>query len=354
MEQIPEIPFTSKQKKPILSIILCARNDHYLGNSIWRLQTSLNYLGQSVHDLGREEDVEVIVADWGSEIPLRNVLKLTLEAAKIVTFMLVPPDVARVEQKDSPFPEVLAINAAARRASGEYIGRIDQDTLVGKVFLEKFFWLYEKQRMIIPLHRAIMISNRRNIPFRFAVRCPSFWVVDRYLRWFGRNLPLMDPPPPHLPFQVWIGIMVFHRDLWFQCGGYDESFIYMDYMEFDIVLRLSMKNTFVDLGPIVDYDFFHLDHYSPRKFIYYGRNRISNPVRTVDDPPEELNPNGEDWGLIRYPFEVLTYPEDQVLPKNEDSVRLWLDFYKSLVMSGIMMTEDFVYKKVKRVQPPKP
>jgi hypothetical protein len=30
---------------PILSFVICSRNDNHGGNSLWRLQTALNYLG---------------------------------------------------------------------------------------------------------------------------------------------------------------------------------------------------------------------------------------------------------------------------------------------------------------------
>ncbi len=339
-------------KKPILSFILCSRNDQYQGNSLWRLQTALNYLGQTVNQLGRVEDIEVIVADWGSETPLHHVLKLSQEAARIVSFLLIPHDIAQIEQKDSPFPEVLALNAAARRAKGDYIGRIDQDILVGKQFLEKFFWMHEKQRMIVPLNKAAMISNRRRIPYRFATLCPSFWTVDRYLRWLGRFLPLMDPPPPHLPYQVWIGILLFHRDLWYECGGYDERFIYMDFMEFDITLRLAKQYTFVDIGKIVDFDFYHLDHYRPGKYYRYGVGRKANPIRTPEFPPEEINPNGDNWGLIRYSLELMTYPVEHIdAIKMKSSILLfeWLTFIGVLLTSSVQIVGDgaiIVMKKV--------
>ena len=289
---------TTQSDTCALSLILCSRNDCYQGNSLWRLQTALEYTARQVHDLGREDDVEIIVSDWGSEIPLRDILQLTPDAARLVRFLTIPPEIARAEQKDSPFPEVLALNAAARRARGEYIGRIDQDTLVSKRFVETFFWLREKRRLLVPLDCAVMISNRRGIGYRFAVRCPSLWVVDRYIRSFGRFLPLTVPPPPDRFYQVWIGILLMHRDVWYDCGGFDERFIYMDFMEIDMILRLSTRYQVINLGELVDYAFYHLDHERPHVSRDVNRyERKANPWRTLDDMPEEFAPNGPDWGL---------------------------------------------------------
>jgi hypothetical protein len=53
--------------------------------------------------------LEIIVSDWGSEIPLPEVLNLVPEAKDRVKFVHVPPDIAKVEQKDSKFPEVFSM-----------------------------------------------------------------------------------------------------------------------------------------------------------------------------------------------------------------------------------------------------
>ena len=74
------------QTTPVLSLVLCSRNDRYMGNSRWRLETALNYVAGRVEALGREQDVEVLVADWGSEVPLREVLVLGPTATRIVSF----------------------------------------------------------------------------------------------------------------------------------------------------------------------------------------------------------------------------------------------------------------------------
>src|SRR5690348_14561037 len=118
--------------RPALSLILCSRNDRYMGNSRWRLETTLNYTADRVRALDLTRDVEIVVSDWGSDVPLADTLQLNAAAAEVVSFVTVSPQLARRLQGDSPFPEVIALNAAARRARGQYIGRIDQDTLVGE------------------------------------------------------------------------------------------------------------------------------------------------------------------------------------------------------------------------------
>ena len=123
---------------PIISLILCSRNDSYMGNSRWRLETSLNLALLNARKANFLDNLEIVVSDWGSKVPLSDVLNLVPEAKGRVKFVHVPSDVAKAEQKDSKFPEVIALNAAARRATGQYIGRIDNDTIVGREFFENF------------------------------------------------------------------------------------------------------------------------------------------------------------------------------------------------------------------------
>ncbi len=292
---------------PLLSLVLCSRNDQFQGDSLWRLETTLNHAARQAADLGRLDDVEVIVADWGSEEPLRDAVRLSEEAARIVRFLTVPVALAREKQRDSRFAEVFAINAAARRSRGEYIGRIDQDTLIGRHFLEWFFRAVEEGEPAFPLEASVMISNRRRIPYHFAVRTPSFPVVERYLSWFDRRLPTMALTMSDNYWECYIGIVLFHRRLWEESGGYDESFIYYSYMEFDLFLRLCMRYQGVDLGAIVGNDFHHLDH-MPAWLTWQVTRRQENIIRTPEAPPPEFCPAGPDWGLSSYPLELEEVP----------------------------------------------
>jgi hypothetical protein len=216
-----------------------------------------------------------------------------------VSFVTVPPALARELQHDSPFPEVLALNAAARRARGTYIGRIDQDTLVGERFLRWFFEPREGR------DTTLLFANRRSIPYRFAALCPPMPIVDRFLRQFGSRLHIETG---RVFYRIDVGIWLLHRDVWRACGGYDERMIYMNDMEIDMVHRLVSAYPLVDLGKLVDYDFYHLDHYHPRAL------RASSTYRKVNGgSPQEargMQPSGDGWGLAAYSLEVRPVAED--------------------------------------------
>ena len=341
----------NKEKTPALSLILCSRNDEYMGNSCWRLETTLNYVADQVEALGRTKDVEVIVADWGSDIPLREVLQLTPAASRIVSFMLVPPEFARPLQKDSPFPEVLALNAAARRARGTYIGRIDQDTLLGRRFLAVFFDIHEHRRQIeIPLESALLFSNVRMIPYRFAVRCPSLSVVEHFVDRFGSRLKVeINSRRPYYWYSV--GIWLLPRTLWHECGGYDEAMLYMNGMEIDMINRLLQKYKLVNLGKIVEYDFYHLEHYHPwvpRKSSVYRKTNSDDNVGFKAC----FHPNNEKWGLVQYPLSLSHPSKNSIAAMSQrkwrarDRVRFAL---LSLLLGAQITWDAFVRRSIKLV-----
>jgi hypothetical protein len=292
---------SSQSPRPALSLILCSRNDQYMGNSRWRLQTSLNYAAKIAHEVGRAQDVEILVTDWGSETPLHEALELSPAAAKMVSFIVVPPDTATVLQKDSPFPEVIALNIAARRAQGEYIGRIDQDTLVGQRFMKFFFELYDGKRQLdVPAESAQLFANQRMVPYRFTSRSPAFPVVEQFIRSFSRKLTMEHRNPRSKFYTAGVGIWLLHRNLWHDCGGYDERMIYMNGMETNMVHRLLPKYEMINLGKLVDYDFYHLEHYHPHVVRKSSTYRKVN--KKLPDSGASLNPNGENWGLADYDF----------------------------------------------------
>ena len=156
-----------------------------------------------------------------------------------------------------------------------------------------------------PLPSALLFANQRMVPYRFAVRCPSQWAVDRYIGRFGRRLKIeLSARRPF--YKHGVGIWLIHRNLWDECGGYDERMIYANSQEVNMIARLMQKYEMVDLGKLVDYDFYHIEHYHSLEPRHSARYRKVNPGDRFARP-ENMHPNSKDWGLARYPLKVLPY-----------------------------------------------
>lgn len=265
-----------------------------MGNSRWRLETALNYLGAEAAALGLgPADVEVLVADWGSAVPLADVVRLTPEAHRLARFLHIPPAEAARLQGDSPFPEVLALNAAARRATGDFIGRIDQDTLVGRRFLS---WCCGAEP---PSAQPLYFANRRDLPYRFSAPGPALPVVQRFVATRGDAMPVhrQNPFTGHVYWTSAVGIWLASREAWHEAGGYDERLIFYNWMETDMIHRLLVRRPIVDLGAITRWDFYHLEHYHPIRSWSGRPHAQKNAEVDLATPPAVACPSGPGWGL---------------------------------------------------------
>ena len=284
----------------ILTLILCSRNDSYMGNSLWRLEASVNLALLFAKEANFLNNLEIIISDWGSETPLSEVLNLIPEAVTRVKFVYVAPEIAKKEQKDSKFPEVIALNAAARKASGEYIGRIDNDTVVGREFFENFNNLLAKRDSLwFDPSDAFMFIERRSIPYRFSSKSYPINYVYNYIKTYGPSLKVETARTWGLPFW-WspVGIMVFHKKIWHDSRGYDENLIYWGWMEGDLALRLDKKHLLIDFKDLAGNFLYHLEHY-PSLTAYKDRNGPATP-RQKNDPKIyglSYQVNDENWGL---------------------------------------------------------
>jgi hypothetical protein len=126
------------------------------------------------------------------------------------------------------------------------------------------------------------------------VRAPKFRDVARLIRWCGTWLEIETA---RTFYYSGVGIWLLHRDLWDESGGYDERMIYMNDMEIDMATRLMTRHPMVDLGKLVNYDFYHLDHYHPR-----GPRSSSAHRRVNNERPREaagFRPSGQNWGIAQ-------------------------------------------------------
>ena len=321
--------------KYIISLILCSRNDSYMGNSRWRLESSINLALLNAKDASFLDKLEIVVSDWGSEIPLHEVLNLVPEAKDRVKFVHVPPNIAKVEQKDSKFPEVIALNAAARSASGEYIGRIDNDTVIGTDFFRKFEKLHKNNPTDeLDLADSFLFVERKSVPYRISRLSLPQPLISFFIKMFSSFLKLESAT--NWGKEFWhspVGIMMFHRDIWRATQGYDERLIYWGWMETDFAIRLSQNHHIINFGEHMGHHFFHLEHYS-NLTEYKNRNGAATPRKKNEAITEGLSykVNSDAWGLAKYELTESAFSSSKALQKGNLSIFSIIKLFLAIVL----------------------
>ena len=138
-------------------------------------------------------------------------------------------------------------NAAAARATGEYLAFLDSDDL----------WHPDKlQRQLDAL------AASRSATWSFT----DFDRVDSEGQRFGRSLQSMPPEPRQLPKLLLgqqIGLttptVLVRRDLFMELGGFDESLFYCE--DYDLWIRLALHADAAPLSEVLVVARYQPDHY---------------------------------------------------------------------------------------------
>ena len=333
-EQFKEEKLAGSRGRPRLSFVIPARNDGFMGNFKWRFETTLNYLADNLLEVGKLHEAEIVVCDWGSEELLHTAVNLNQVARQIVRFVLVPAELARRLQGDSEFPVVLAQNAAIRRCRGEYIAQTDSDILFTTEFLRNLFGILEGRRSIgVPVNSVMIVAKRYHVPFEYVSHSPPVYELDWFIEHFKKFLPL----EANYGVISATALVMMHRNLWQECGGYDERLIYRGMMEFDLGKRVTSKYEWFDLTSL-GLATFHLEH-------SYGRMVTTRKWNPASWKSLQFNPNSPDWGLNEYTLKEFVYPATRVEErdiKQEQSVRLNFVLLCSIVR---VVLERFVFPR---------
>lgn len=307
----------SSAQSLLLSIVLQGRNDSYMGNFVWRLSTNINKHSQNIFDLNTEKKVEIILVDWGSEIPLSNVLTLTNESKSLLRIIQIPPLTAKKYNRDSPYSCVHAINTGIRNANGKYVLFCDGDTYTLFETMKNLLTLLNEGSLKgIPLDKVFLAGSRYHIPKSFHISSPSLREIDQYITDHSQTLPHDKVNLKNFGGTATAYLMT--REMWFECRGFDEHLIYWGWFDIDLFYRLITKYDALDLEDL-GMPFFHLEHYSDSK----NRNMAAENPRKMNKAvmPVSFAPNDENWGLANENLETtyLTKPLQNDLSKLSNS-----------------------------------
>lgn len=278
-------------QRPILSLVVTGRNDEYMGDFKWRLQAAANINARNAAAIGRLDDVEIVVADWKSEVPLSQVIPLVPEAQKITRFILTPPSLDVPAQKDATFPDSIVINTAIRRARGEFIALTGADVVYTTSSLRILLGMLSGELPGLPVRQAFLTACRRHIPTARVNRKHPLYEFEAYIDRNAAFFPIEYGGPGHA---APTSMMLMHRDLWHASRGFDERLIYWGFNDIDLTIRMTQRYPFIHtdhFGVIV----LHLEHWSKQR--EYKTETFFRKLNPADNLVPEFAPNDENWGL---------------------------------------------------------
>jgi len=231
--------FLDKQK--LISICLFGRNDNYMPDFLYRMETTINFVAQSVKRLDRLNDIEIIVLDWGSSNPLSQVLSLSQEAASICRFVLV-----RAEEHGK-IPVCSALNIAIQKSSGDYIAMCGADALIPPTSFQAIFNVIAGNSSIKSPEKKYFNCGRHVLPHSVVESQPDIEGWERFLRLNSWKLPKQNAYGGFLYGNA--GFLLMHREVLFEAKGLSESLNYgWGWNDIDLTLRLLHKYQWYDLG----------------------------------------------------------------------------------------------------------
>jgi len=219
-----------------LSLVIASKNDLYNAKHttpLFRLQTSLR---QTLSNSGNT-DLEIIIVDYGSNEKIENVLGINDKRIKFIYI-----DEAECTKYDTPFNEVKCINRGAKNATGNFVGRLDQDTYIGKEF---FDWFNTDDCTL----NNFYFSGRQESKYFYNDTIPSELTYKHNLYYPKRNW-----------FKTMVGILLVPTQTWIESRGYNEENIFFNHMEHEFITRLKHKHTLINLGSKLGFPFYHLHH----------------------------------------------------------------------------------------------
>jgi glycosyltransferase involved in cell wall biosynthesis len=287
----------------LLTFVILARNDDYMGNARWRLETTLDFLGRSLCELGRLDDVEVLIVDWQSAHPLHLELSLSQKIASITRFLIVPSLISNSINFDCDFPRPVILNTGIRRSKGEFIIQTLGDVLWTPETLRLVFDKAKGDDSLSVSEKEILyVIGRKEIPYEFVATNPSTSEVEAFIN-YGK-MDLVDIPP--YPYLLVPGdSLMMHRNMWFALRGFDEKLQYWGWSDCDIILRMRLVHKVISKHDDPALCVYHLNHIGPEELLAVN-NRPVNPSMFND-----FTVNASDWGLGSFTFPE--YPVSEIV-----------------------------------------
>jgi hypothetical protein len=278
---------------PLYSLVVFGRNDSYNPDFLYRLQTTLNFNARALQKVGLLRDVEFVVVDWGSAVPLREVLVLDEAAASSTTFLELSAHAAGQFSGPSGIHVSKAANVGIRRANGRFVGMQGADLLMSSASWQSLLSVLEDQcQSIVDPSKSCLVIPRRQVPWSFVARQPSLDMWELKLLTCDKATTEYEGSSPSTVGGM--GVVVLHRDIWKEAKGLEESFDGYGYSDVDLGFRVGLHYPWIDTASygVVCYKMQHDPEGHRGRLLRGGTIRINAPWVTPG-----ISSRQGDWGL---------------------------------------------------------
>jgi len=313
-----------------LSVVLCGRNDDYLGDFKYRIASAINYLVRSAYRAGCLADMEINVVDWNSDTPLSAELDLIPQAVQAANFLAVPPETASKYNGRAEFNANCALNVGVRRSQGRYIMIMPADILVTRPAIQNLLQLlgggfdteFDPSQTMLNIGRML-------VPWQVVSGQPSLSEWDRYIQLNTRHL-FYDNTYHGLCGGY--GAILMHRKLWEHSQGFLESYGGWGGSDVELSLRVHQEHAHVDLLSFGIYVFDMQENPAHQLGKITGAG-YSRHMRI----PGQMHLGNKDWGLRG--IDVKTShtkvdgmpPQLERQPDNQPAIQNRNDLFNALV-----------------------
>lgn len=282
------------EAKKLLTIITVGRNDNYAGNFRYRLVTCINYLARSLKKINRLNDVEILITDWNSELPLVEDMPLLEEAAEICNFITVSPELAKeYNVPGQVFNTAASLNIALRKGQGAFMAIMAGDILISVHAIDALLRILDGTVQVeFDIKKSFCLLGRKTLPDHLTAQELSFEEWDYYLSLGAYRI-------PQDLFYAGLGGgasgQLMHRNLWYECRGYDERLTLWGWNDVELTLRMSQYYPWIDLSNF-GVCLWEIGHKSNPEYI-----EVSSKWENQNTPivHKDLVANGEEWGLVK-------------------------------------------------------
>lgn len=214
-----------ESKQPYLSIITHSRNDNYEGNSLLRLQTTVDNLILQAKKYNL--NAELIIVDWNpphDKPLLKDVLVFKNGTSPLkIRFIVVPPQIHKSYKAYSSINilPVVAVNVGIRRAKGQFIWPTNADLLFSNELIE--FLALEKMDKD-KFYRVFRYSVNENVLSCNSLEDRLDFCRKNIVQAYQKNIVSIHGLSNHPVLQTACGgdFIVFSKDHWHALHGYPQ------------------------------------------------------------------------------------------------------------------------------------